>query len=203
MFARYTTVRGDPDKIEAAIEYVDGEGRAAIEATPGNRGFAVVADPDGGRLIGASYWDSRESMTNAESTLAEARERAAGTAGGEVSMERFEVVVGFRHSIPARGALARLSRFQVEPAKIDDAITNMREESVPRVKGADGLCSFQLLLDRDTGNGMIVSSWENQAAADSFWPTAEQLRARATERAGVRFLDVENYTVVRTSVRLD
>jgi heme-degrading monooxygenase HmoA len=203
MFARYTTVRGEPDKIEAAIEYVDGEARAAIEATAGNLGFAVVADLAGGRLIGASYWDSRESMTSAESALAETRARAASTAGGEVSMERFEVVVGFRHSIPSRGALARLSRFQVEPARVDEAITSIGEESVPRVKGADGLCSFHLLLDRDTGSGMVVSSWENKAAADAFWPTAEQLRARATERAGVRFVDVADYTMIRTSVRLD
>jgi len=203
MFARYTTVRCDHDKIEAAIEYVDGEVRAAVEATPGNLGFAVAADPAGGRLIGASYWDSRESMTNAESALAESRARAASTAGGEVSMERFEMAVGFRHSIPARGALLRLSRFQVELARVDEAITNIREGSVPHVKGADGLCSFQLLLDRDTGSGMVVSSWEKPAAADAFWPTAEQLRARTTERVGVRFLDIENYTVIRTSVRFD
>jgi heme-degrading monooxygenase HmoA len=203
MFARYTTVRCDPDKIEAAIEYVDGEARAAVEATPGNLGFAVAADPAGGRLIGASYWDSRESMTSAESALAESRARAASTAGGEVSIERFEVAAGFRHSIPARGALLRLSRFQVELVRVDEAITNMREGSVPQVKGADGLCSFQLLVDRDTGSGMVVSSWEKPAPADAFWPTAEQLRARATERVGVRFLDVENYTVIRTSVRFD
>jgi heme-degrading monooxygenase HmoA len=203
MFARYTTFRGDPDKIETAIEYVDGEGRADLEATQGNLGFAVVADPGGGRLIGASYWDSRESMTDAESALAETRARAASMADAEVSMERFEVVIGLRHSIPARGALARLSRFQVEPARADEVITSMREESLPRVKGADGLCSFQLLLDRDAGSGMVVSTWENEAAADAFWPTAEQLRARIAERAGVKFGDVENYTMVRTTVRLD
>jgi heme-degrading monooxygenase HmoA len=202
MFARYTTVRGDPGKLEAAIEYVDGEARAAVESMPGNLGFAVVADPAGGRLIGASYWDSRESMMNSESALAEVRARAASAAGGEVSRERFEVVEGFRHSIPARGALARVSRFQVEPARADEVIARMREESVPRVKGADGLCSFQLLLDRDTGNGMVVSAWENQEAADAFWPTAEQLRARATEQGGVRFLEPENYTMIRSSVRL-
>ena len=106
-------------------------------------------------------------------------------------------------TFPSRGALARLSRFQVEPARVDEAIKSIGEESVPRVKGADGLCSFQLLVDRDTGNGMIVSAWENQEAAEAFWPTAEQLRARATEHAGVQFLDVENCTVIRTSVRLD
>jgi heme-degrading monooxygenase HmoA len=203
MFARYTTMRGDRDKIEAAIEYVDGEARAAVEATPGNLGFAVAADPASGLLIGASYWDSRESMAAAESPLAESRARAADTAGAEMSIERFEVVAGFRHSIPARGALLRLSRFLVEPARVDEAITNMREGSVPRVKGADGLCSFQLLFNRDTGHGMVVSSWENLTAADAFWPTAEQLRALATEHAGVQFLDVENCSVIRTSVRLD
>jgi heme-degrading monooxygenase HmoA len=202
MFARYTTVRGDPDKLEAAIEYVDGEARAAVESMPGNLGFAVVADPAGGRLIGASYWDSLESMTNSESALADVRAGAANTAGGEASIESFEVVEGFRHSIPARGALARVSRFQVEPSRADEAIARMREESVPRVKGADGLCSFQLLLDRDTGNGMVVSAWENQEAADAFWPTAEQLRARATEETGVRFVEPENYTMIRSTVRL-
>ncbi len=202
MFARYATVRGAPDKIEAAIEYTDGEARAAVEAAPGNLGFAVVADPAGGRLIGASYWDSRESMTKSESAFGKVRAGAAKRAGGEVSVERFEVVEGFRHSIPARGALARLSRFQVEPARADEAIARMREESVPRVKGADGLCSFQLLLDRDSGNGMVVSAWENEDAANAFWPTAEQLRARATEEAGVRFLEPENYTMIRSTVRL-
>jgi heme-degrading monooxygenase HmoA len=111
-------------------------------------------------------------------------------------------VEGFRQSIPARGALARLSRFQVEPARADEVIALMREESVPRVKGADGLCSFQLLLDRDTGNGMVVSAWESQDAADAFWPTAQQLRARAAEESGMRFLEPENYTMIRSTVRL-
>jgi quinol monooxygenase YgiN len=203
MFARYATVRGNPDKIEAAIEYTDGEARAVVEGTSGNRGFAVLADPTNGRMIGASYWDSREAMTETEPALADVRAASARTAGGEVSVERFEVVVGFRHSIPARGAVSRLSRFQAEPARVDEVLRIMREESVPRVKGADGLCSFQLLLDRDTGSGMVVSSWENQAAADAFWPTAEQLRARMSEQAGVRFLDVEDYTMIRTTVQLD
>lgn len=203
MFARYTTVRGDPGKIEAAVEYADGEARAAVEATPGNLGFAVLTDPANGRLIGASYWDSRESMSEAETALAETRSTAASTAGGEVSMERFEVMIGFRHSIPGRGAAARLSRLQVEPARVDELITRIREEAVPQVKGADGLCSFQLLLDRDTGSGMIVSSWEESADTEAFWPTAQQLRARATEQVGVRFLDIEDYTMVRTTVRLD
>jgi quinol monooxygenase YgiN len=203
MFARYTTVRGDPSKLDAAIDYVDGEARAAVEGTEGNRGFAVVIDAEGGQLLGASYWDSAESMRGAEEKLADSRAAAAEAMDGEVSIERFEVALGFRHSIPARGAAVRLSRFEVDPARVDEAISLVREENVPRVKGAEGLCSYQLLLDRQTGAAMVVIAWESQEASDAFWPTAEQLRARASDRVGVRFTGIDSFTMVRTTVQLD
>jgi quinol monooxygenase YgiN len=71
------------------------------------------------------------------------------------------------------------------------------------VKGAEGLCSFQLLLDRESGSGVIVRAWEDQAAAEAFWPTAQRLRARISEGAGVTFGTVENFTLIRTTARLD
>jgi heme-degrading monooxygenase HmoA len=203
MFARYTTVRGDPSKIDAAIDLVDGATRTSVEATEGNLGFGVLADTKGGRLIGASYWDSAESMRASEAPLAATRASAAAALGGEASIERFEVTLGFRHSIPGRGAVVRLSHLEVDPARVDEAISLMHEETAPRVKGADGLCSVQQLLDRETGAGMIVTTWENQAAVEAFWPVAEQLRARAGDRVGVRFDDLDTYTMIRTTVRLD
>lgn len=203
MFARLTAVRGDLQKLNAAVEYVDGPAREAVEATEGNRGFAVLADTEGGRVLGASYWDSAESMRASEERLAEIRAAAAETLGGEMTIESFEVMVGFRHSIPGRGALVRMSRFEVEPPRVDEAISLMREENVPRVKGADGLCSFQLLLDRESGSGVVVTAWESQAAADAFWPTAQQLRARVSEATGAKFGTVDNLTLIRTTVRLD
>lgn len=203
MFARYTNVRGDPSRIDAAIDYADGPARAAVESTEGNRGFAVVVDTERGRLVGASYWDSAESLRASETALADSRASAAAALGGEVTIERFEVVVGFRHSFPARGALVRLGPLTVPPARVEELISLMNEESVPRVKGAAGLCSFQMLLDRSTGAGMVVSAWEGQEAATAFWPVAEQLRARASDRVGVQFTQPEDYTMIRSTVRLD
>jgi heme-degrading monooxygenase HmoA len=203
MFARYTTVRGDPNKMESAIDYVDGQARAAVQSTEGNRGFAVLADAEGGRIIGASYWDSAELMRASEASLAGTRDDAAAALAGEVSIESFEMTHGFRHSIPARGAVVRLSRLEVAPARVDEAISLTREETAPRVKGAEGLLSFQQLLDRGTGSGMIVTAWESQAAAEAFWPTAAALRARASDRVGVKFGAMETYTMIRSTVRLD
>lgn len=203
MFARYTTVRGDPDKIDAAIEYVDGAARAAVEATEGNRGFATAVQRERGVVVGLSFWDSRESLDNSESRLATVREQAAQAMGGEASFERFEVPIGFRHTIPGRGAVARVSRFEVDPERVDELVSLAREEVVPRVKGAAGLCSFLQLVNRESGAGMVIAAWENQGAAHAFALTAEQLRARASDRVGVRFGDIEVLTVIRTTAELD
>jgi quinol monooxygenase YgiN len=203
MFARYTTVRCEPAILDRVIEQVDGEARAAVEAEPGSRGFAVLADAVGGRIIGASYWDSAEAMEASNERLAASREAAAAAAGGELGIEQFEVVVGFRHVIPARGAIVRLTRCEIDPSRVEQAVTLMREETTPRVKGTAGLCSFQVLLDRRSGAGMVVPCWEDAASAEAFWPTAEKLRARAADRVGVRFSAPEGYTMIRTTVRLD
>jgi quinol monooxygenase YgiN len=82
MYARYTTVRGDPSRIDAALQRVDGQVRDSVEATQGNRGFAVLADAEGGRIVGASYWDSAESLRASEPVLADSRAAAARPSTG-------------------------------------------------------------------------------------------------------------------------
>ena len=219
MFARFTTLRGDPTKPDSAVtmatavDQVDGESRAAVEATPGNRGFAVLADPRHARIVGASYWDCAASMHASHGTLAAIRDAAAGALGGPdlgeglgvgvgVGVECYEVAVAFRHTIPSQGSVVRLSRSLIGPARIDEADVLMYEEVLPRVKGAHGLCSFQLLRDRDSGAGMIITTWENQASAKAFAPVAEQLRARASDRIGLRFEPPETFEMVRTTAQL-
>jgi heme-degrading monooxygenase HmoA len=209
VFARFTTLRGDPNKPDSAatmatvVDQVDGESRAAVEATPGNRGFAVLADPRHATIIGASYWDCATSMRASHGTLASLRDAAVSTLGGDgVGVERYEVAVAFRHTIPSRGSVVRLSRSRIDPTRIDEADVLMYEEVLPRVKGANGLCSFQLLRDRESGAGMIITTWENQAAAEAFAPVAEQLRARASDRIGLRFEPPETLEMVRTTAQL-
>ncbi|HEY2206153.1 MAG TPA: hypothetical protein VGH99_16890 [Pseudonocardia sp.] len=202
MFARYTTVRGDRTKIEPAIEYVDGEARTAVEAAPGNLGFVVLADPGSGQIVAGSYWDGAQSMRASEAPLALTRAEASSILDGRISLERFGVLIGFRQSIPGRGAVARMSRFQIRTERVEELITLVSEETAPQVKGSAGLCSFQLLINRRSGSGAVLTAWENRTAAEDFWPTAEKLRARTGDRVGARFSPPDTLTVIRTTVRL-
>jgi quinol monooxygenase YgiN len=204
MFARYVTVHGEPARLDGTVDHLDGEGRAAVEAIRGNRGFAVLTDPARGRLIGASYWDSAASLRDSERAVAATRSAAVAALGaGEPTVETYEVIVGLRRTIPGRGAVARLTRCEIDPGRAEEVDAMVQEEVVPRVKGATGLCSFQMLRNGDTGAGLLVAAWEDAGTSEAFAPIAEQLRARASDRVGVRFQPPETWSIIRTTVHLD
>lgn len=200
MFVRLTTITGENSTLDATVDFVEGTGRPRIEACEGNRGFATFTAA--GTVVGASYWVDESAMRASLEVLGPLREQGAAVAGGRVSTEAYEMVVGFRRSIPARGATVRLARSQSDPARLDAGVATFRDDAAPRIKGAPGLCSVQLLVDRGSGRGMVATAWEDERAAEDFWPTASDLRAQATRRAGTTFAEVEVYSMVRTSVQL-
>ncbi|MHA6793068.1 hypothetical protein ACVGVM_06010 [Pseudonocardia bannensis] len=203
MYVRFIIINGDPAKIDSSVEYLEQTARPQVEATAGNKGFATLTGADARITIAASYWQDAEALKASGTALTPLREQVEAAAGGPLSVEEYEVALGFRRSIPARGAVVRLARMEIEPSRADDAVTFYGGETAPRVKGAPGLCSFQLLLDRESGQGMVVTAWENERAAGDFWPTAQELRAQVAERVGAHFSGIEHYSMVRTSVQLD
>ena len=203
MYVRLTIISGNPAKIDSSVEFLEQTARPQVEATAGNKGLATFTGVDARITIAASYWDTADALEASGTALAPLREQVEAAAGGPLSVEEYEVALGWRQTIPVRGAVVRLSRMEVEPAKADDAIAHYREETAPRLKGAPGLCSFQLLLDRESGQGMVATAWENERAASDFWPMAQELRDQATERVGAHFTSTEHYSLIHTSVKLD
>jgi heme-degrading monooxygenase HmoA len=169
----------------------------------GNKGLATFSGIDARITIAASYWETAEALKASSTALAPLRERVEDAAGGPLTVEEYEVALGVRKSVPAGGGVVRLARMEVDPARIDEAIVHFREETAPRLQEASGLCSFQLLLDRDSGQGIVATAWEKESAAGGFGPMAQQLRAQAGERVGARFTGIEHYTMIHTSVQLD
>ncbi len=202
MFVRMSTIHGAEGKTDAAVEFVEEVGRPALEFAAGSRGVAVFVDDESGRTVVASYWDTADAMRASESALASLRGQAAAVGGGDITIQSYEVAVARRLSVPAVGASVRLLRVQGDPPTIDDMIGFYRAEALPVLVGLAGLCSVQLLIDRESGDVISATAWEDAVVLAA----AQGDLAKVISRFGHRFGDwvtgVDSYTMVGTTVRM-
>lgn len=193
MFIRFATITGETAKVDAALEFMENSLRPRIEASSGNKGLATLTAADEGLTVGASCWSDDSAMEAAEEALASVRQQAAVVAGGTLRSEEYEVAAYFRQATPTSGAIAWLTRFDFDLNKLDQAVAIFTEDSVRRLKSAAGFCCAQLLIDREFGHGMVVTSWDSEPSARVFRDPARELRTQVAQRASVAFHGAELY----------
>lgn len=201
MYARVNMIFGAKDRIDAGIARIEDSDRPVVEATRGNQGLATMVDREAGVIVAMSFWD--EPLHSSEASLTQEREAAAAAAGGDLVVERFELVGRTQPSPAAPGAVVRMARMQLDPATVADALAYFTRDVLPTVKTAAGLCSAEVLIDRESGTGVIVTAWTDVDSADRGERAWEPLRDTAAERVGAKFPRTETYTLVRTSALQD
>lgn len=201
MYARVNIVFGEKDKVDAGIERLEKTDRPVVESTSGNRGLVTLVDRDAGVIVATSYWD--EPLHSSEAALTQAREAVAAAAGGDLVVERFEVAGHRRSSVPAPGAVVVMVRVQLDSGATGNGPATIRDELLPSIAAVEGFCSAEILLDRDSGAGIVVTTWEDAASADRAERVFEPLREDTGQHFGAKLSQVETYSLVGTSARLD
>lgn len=201
MYARVNTIFGLRAKVGSGIAHLEESDRRAVESADGNRGLTTLVDRESGVIVAMSYWDDPQHSSGA--VLTRARESAATAAGGELVAESFEVVVAERPAVPDPGAAVRMTRVQLEPARVDAGLAFVRDELLRRISAGSGLCSSEVLVDRTNGSLLLVTTWADQDAADRADAVLEELPADAARQAGTTLPRSESYVLVRQSARPD
>ena len=94
MYARLTTIEGDPDKMDEATRHVQEQTLPQLQKMDGFKGFVALGDRQSGRVVGVSFWESEQAMQASEEVGDRTRSGAAEAVGGTVaSVEPYEVVV--------------------------------------------------------------------------------------------------------------
>jgi heme-degrading monooxygenase HmoA len=203
MHVRMNFLTGDPGRIGEATRYLETTVRPQVEGQPGSRGLAVLANAELGTCVVASYWNSPDAMTASEQAVQVPRKEATDLVRGTVTVEHYEVPVFVRRSRPAAGAGVRLTRTETGPAGLDAAIGEFRDTAVPGLNEMPRLCSGQLLIDRATGRGIVVTTFEDMDALAASRPGAAGLRTRMAERSHITVRGLEEYRLIFSSVRED
>ena len=184
----------------------DGVALAREKALPvlqqlnGYRGMSVSADRDGGVLGILSLWETEADRDASLAPLAEVRQEALDTVGGDLKVESFEELVEEAASPPTPGSALMVTRISMDPTKIDENLGFFKSEIVPRIKAAPGFRALRNMIDRKTGRGIVGSVWADQDAMKNAAAEAQARRDEGRAR-GVRFEEDSYREIVFADMR--
>ena len=92
--------------------------------------------------------------------------------------------------------IARTSTWSGTSAALEGWAKAARERVKPMVQGLPGNVGAYFLIDREHGEAMTITVWENEEAAKATDIAADQSRSRTIDSAGVTLVKKGRYEVV-------
>ncbi|WP_374970877.1 antibiotic biosynthesis monooxygenase [Terrabacter sp. BE26] len=193
MYARSTTIHGQPTMIDAGIKHVRDVVMPQVRELPGCAGISLLADRSSGRCIVTTAWESEQALRASAEVVGPIRARAAEEFGGEVSVDEWEVAYLHRNHHAAAGACARVTWTEGDPAAVDRVVDVFRASIMPRVEKLEGFCSASLFVDRAAGRSCVTATYDSTEAMTKAADTAMGLRADLVQETGMRVVEVAEF----------
>jgi heme-degrading monooxygenase HmoA len=92
VFARVTTIQGDPDSVDGPIRFPVREASQGVKMLPGFLAMFDFADRDTGRAIVVTLWATKEARDASAEFARDATEKVVAAGGDQViSVREYEV----------------------------------------------------------------------------------------------------------------
>ena len=179
MYARVITLTGVQD-FDAAIDVLR-EALPTVRAQRGYQGMTASADRSTGLLGILSMWETEADRDASESALAKTRDEArAQLSAAGMTVEHFEERVVQRDRPISVGAALFLTRFSMDPAKVNENVEFFKSTVAPDIASAPGFLALRNMINPQTGEGLVGSLWESEQARQA---AAEMAMARRSDAA--------------------
>jgi quinol monooxygenase YgiN/uncharacterized membrane protein len=204
MYARSTTIRGNPGSLDDAIAYMRDEVWPAVRDMDGCGGLSMMCDRGTGQCIATSAWEDRQAMEASAERIHPMRRQLMDRfgAGDELDVQEWEIAVLHREHPAGGGACARVTWVRTDPAKADQMLDTYRARLMPRIQDMPGFCSLSMLVDRDSGRAVGTVVFNGRAHLEETREQARTLREEAVRIMGIDVLDVAEMEVVLAHLRV-
>ncbi len=193
MYARSTTVRGDPQKLDDGIAYVRDDVMPAVQQMSGCVGLSMLCDRDSGRCIVTTAWADDSAMHATEEAVRPMRERLAEIYGGASEVNEWEIAVLHRRREAPDGACTRVTWTRGDPADMDRMIDTFRMALLPRLDDLDGFCSVSVMANRDNGMCALAATYESRDAMMRTRESVSAMRDEFTQQLGLEVMDIAEF----------
>jgi quinol monooxygenase YgiN len=202
MYARSTTIRGNPQAMDEGIAFVRDEVMPAVQDMEGCIGLSMLADREHGTCIVTTAWRDQEAMHGSREGVRTMRERAAEVFGGRPEVQEWEIAVMHRVHATHEGACARLTWIRGDPDQMDRSVDTFRMSLVPRVEDYPGFCSVSLMVSRSEGMGVSTVTFADRASMESTREQARAVRDEFAPRMGMAVTDIAEFELVLAHLRV-
>ncbi len=97
---------------------------------------------------------------------------------------------------------ARVTKIKATPEKLDEAIRQYQEETVPMIERMGGKGGY-LLVDRKNGNTLSITLWDTEQDMQASEEQGNRMRARAAQTSSAaQPPEVERYQVAVQPAKL-
>ena len=202
MFARSSTVLGNPQNIDRATAYLRDKVMPAVTALDGYVGLSMLADRASGRCIATSSWAGEQAMHDSDGPLHALRGRYGEILGGRPEVQEWAIAVVHRTRPAPPGACARVIWSRGSAANREAALDAFRLAVLPRLEDLPGFCSVSMLVDLAGGRAVSSTVYENRAALIAAAPTSVPLREAFTRSVGGEITEVAEFDVLLAHLRV-
>ena len=190
MFARTTTIQGNPDSVDAGIAHVRDVVLPAVTAMEGCIGMSLLVDRESGRAIATTAWESEAAMASSARQVLPLRDGAQEIMGASTSeVDMWELAVAHRDHAAPEGACARITWLSGYP-DAERVIDVYRMTVLPHIQELAGFCSATMMLNRETGRAVGTAVFENRQQLEASREDSRRIRERSAPEMGAMIDDV-------------
>ena len=203
MYARSTTVQGDPEHLDEAIRFVGEKEFPAITGIPGCVGLSMLADRESGRSIVSSAWADEETLKRSAEMVRPMQDRLMPMLKAEDCLiQNWDVAVLHRARPSGENARATVTWARIAPDHVETMLDAYRASLLPRLEELPGFCSLSLVVDRKQGRTVSVTSFEDPDALGLARKRARYLRDEFARGVGAHIHDVAEMDLVVAHLRI-
>lgn len=202
MFARSTTLTGDPTALDAGIAYVRDDVMPAINAIDGCVGLSMMVDRESGQCITTSSWSAEAAMQASAPQLTPLRGRLAEIIGGSVVVQEWEIEAMHRDHLTHKGTCCRVTWLRTDHADVDRGVDIYKNGVLPELEKIKGFCSASLMVNRTLSRACATASYDTMAALDASREQAWAIRDSGVREAGVDVIDAAELELAIAHLRL-
>lgn len=202
MYARSTTIQGDPARMDEGIANVRDEVMPAVRAMDGCVGLSMLVDLGSGRCIVTTSWRDEAAMHDSEGMVHDMRQRAAEMMGGRAEVKEWEIALMHRQHEAHHGACTRVIWGKGDPARAADMIGDFRMTLLPKLGDLPGFCSISLMVDRENGLSATAVTYDSRQDMLDANEQATALRTEFARGVGMEITEMMEFDLVLAHLRV-